>query len=113
MAEVDASARAPAAIPIISFFMIAVSLFCLLRPSTTDGRMPERDGAFDERHHPIEDGPRERSDCDFRPDHLHIELADLGRDAKAHADDRCTEEFGYDCADQRQSRVDLERIEDE
>ena len=29
--------------------------------------MPESDGPLDQRHHPVEDGPRQCSDRDFRP----------------------------------------------
>ena len=62
---------------------------------------------------PVEGRAGQRRHRDLGPDHVEAHPADFGRDAKAHADDRRAEEFRHDGADQRQRRVDLERIEDE
>src|SRR5690606_9416620 len=103
------SARAPAINPVMILF-ICRSLFPL-RPSTTDGRMPEGDAPFDEGDHPVEGGPRDRRNGDLRPDQVDGETPHPGRYPEAHSHHGRPEEFRYDCADQGQSRVDLEGVE--
>src|SRR5437868_14679340 len=75
--------------------------------------MPKCDRPLDESDETVKGRAGERRDRYFAPYHVEPELADLGRDAEAHADDRRAEEFGNDGPDQRQSRVDLEGIENE
>ena len=78
------------------------------------GRMPEGHAALDERDERRRTAePASAATAIVRPDHVDVHAADLGRDAKAHADDRRAEELGDDGADQGQRRVDLERVEDE
>src|SRR5690606_35814283 len=104
------SASAPARSPVMMFFFIVVP-FSLLRPPTTDGRMPEGDAPFDEGDHPVEGGPRDRRNGDLRPDQVDGETPHPGRNPEAHSHDGRSEKFRYDCADQGQSRVDLEGVE--
>ena len=74
--------------------------------------MPEGDAPFDEGDHPVEGGPRDRRNSDLRPNQVDGETPHPGRYPEAHSHNGRPEEFRYDCADQGQSRVDLEGVED-
>src|SRR5688572_3797118 len=98
-AEIPPSDSAPAART--EAIRISSAIFPYLpRLSATDRRMPERGGAFQQCHHTIEDGARHRRDGDLRPNHIDIHPPNLGRNAKAHADDRSTEELRDNGPDQ-------------
>ena len=77
------------------------------------GRMPEGDRALEQRQETIEQRAADRRNHDRAPHQIDVHAADLGRDPEAHADGRRAEELGDDRADQRERRVDLERVEDE
>src|SRR5208282_1457060 len=82
-------------------------------PPRPIGGVPERHAALHAGDQRIEQRTRDRRDDDRRPHHVDAEMANLGRDAKAHADDWRAEEFRHDRADHRERRIDFQRIEDE
>src|SRR5579863_4473607 len=75
--------------------------------------MPESCRAFGQRDTSVESHSRKGRERDLRPDHVDGHAAGLGGDAKAYSLRRCSEKLRDDRADQRQRRIDLERIEDE
>ena len=75
--------------------------------------MPEGKGAFAQRHHAIECGTGQGGDNDLGPHHIHVHSPDFGRNAKPHSDDRRTEKFCDDRADQGEGRIDLYRVKNE
>src|SRR6201995_5345067 len=74
--------------------------------------MPESCRAFGQRDTSVESHSREGCERDLRPDHVNGHAAGLGGDAKPDSLRRCSEKLCNDRANQRQRRVDLERIED-
>src|SRR6185369_12930611 len=75
--------------------------------------MPKRYSPFDKSDKTVKGRACHSGNGDFGPHHVEPELADFRGNAKAHADDRRAEELRHDGPDKRQSRVDLERIENE
>ena len=78
------------------------------------GRVPERAHPLHQRrsNHRTSTRPARRSRSSAHTTST-LSLRHLGADAKAQAEDRRAEELGDDGADQRQRRVDLERVEHE
>src|SRR5690606_29572307 len=98
LAAPSISAPAPAAA--ISSLLIAPVLLLFTCRLSAIGRMPKCHRALDESEQTIKGRAGNGSDRDLRPHHVEAKAADFGRDAKAHADDRRSEEFGHDGANQ-------------
>src|SRR5215510_7798952 len=71
------------------------SSLCLPLPllAGSVGRMPEGHRAFDERDHPVKCRAGDGCERNLGPNHVEAQPADLGRNAKAHADNGGSEEF--------------------
>ena len=64
--------------------------------------MPKQDGTFEQRECREADRAGQRGQRYFGPHDIDIEPSGFGRNAKAHADNRCAEELGDEGADERQ-----------